>query len=102
MSMRNYIDDLCEKNPDGVQVAIQFKTGILVQGALRRVAVGEDLFELMGPGQIGDPENPKIPKLVMVSNLFEAGAIERIVLFKDMPQPQIITPKGNGSLIIPT
>jgi hypothetical protein len=103
--MRNYLDNLCGKHPDGVMVAIQFNSGAMVQGALRKAKSdgfdAEGLFELMGPGQISDPQNPKIPKNVMVSNFFEPTSVERVLLFHDLPQPTIVTP-NHGGIIVPS
>jgi hypothetical protein len=103
MSMRNYLDELCGQNPDGIMIAVQFKAGAVVQGALRRAKgsddVVSDLFELLGPGQVSDPQNPKIPKNVLVSNIFEAEAVERAIVFHDIPQPSIITPNQSGIIV---
>jgi hypothetical protein len=91
--MKSYLEKLCAQNPDGIMVAVVFRSG-LVQGALRKAKDQDGLYELLGPGQVQDPQNPKIPKNVLVSNIFESEAVERVLLFIDIPQPQIVTPGG--------
>jgi hypothetical protein len=100
--LAKYLDKLCSDNPDGAMVFVQFKTSPqVVQGALRRSKDVDGLFELMARGQTNDPNNSKVVKDVMVSNYFDADAVERVIIFHDVPQPQIITPR-QGGIVIPT
>lgn len=89
----------CKENPDGAQVVIVFKSGGTVLGVCRVNRPSEcdaTLFEIMGPGQLG----PQAPAM-MLSHYFTAAQVERVIIPRDLPKPEIYTPKGSGGIVIP-
>lgn len=79
--MHRYLMELCTESKDGIQAMIVFKaTGPTPIGALRYHPERE-LFEHMSPAQLGQNTAP-----VMGSAFFVADAVERVMVFSEMPK----------------
>jgi len=107
--MQKYLFELIAAAPPEQQGAAQagvvFKTGQLVTGAIRVKTPAEGnspaLFELMTPGGMPNPRDPKSSIPAMVSFYFTTEALERVVTAKPVEVP-MIQPVGPGGLIIPS
>jgi hypothetical protein len=85
--------ELCTENPDGIQAMIVFKaSGPSPIGAMRYHPERE-LFEHMAAAQLAPNTAP-----VMGSSFFAADAVERVMVFSEMPK--VIAP--SRGIHIPT
>lgn len=90
--MHRYLKRLTQENPQGL--AIAFKTGPVIAGALRACKDDDTLFELLAPSQMQNPQTGAV-KEILVLNTFAADVVERVMIMQDqlIERPPLIVPK---------